>query len=118
MGKWVHRLSDKDTTLKTAVCKNCGPVRIHNDWGTWKCSVSLNNQGHKNRGRKSTGPPPNNDGCELCQKKESLVWDHDHDTGKFRGWLCKQCNLGLGLFKDDPNRLLKAVDYLKKKAEG
>lgn len=40
-------------------------------------------------------------------------WDHSHTTGEFRGWLCRGCNLGLGHMKDDIDRLLKAVEYLK-----
>lgn len=46
MGKWVHRLSDKDLEAKTATCANCGPVdlkqighgnfRCENSWKTTK----------------------------------------------------------------------------------
>lgn len=40
--------------------------------------------------------------------------DHNHNTGKIRGLLCNQCNRALGMFKDDPTLLLKALNYLKK----
>jgi hypothetical protein len=32
-----------------------------------------------------------------------------------RGILCNNCNVGLGLFKDDPSLLYKAITYLKEK---
>src|SRR5271157_999939 len=28
--------------------------------------------------------------------------DHNHETGKFRGILCQNCNKGLGHFQDNP----------------
>lgn len=40
--------------------------------------------------------------------------DHDHKTGKVRGLLCKECNIGLGKFMDNTEYLLRAVSYLKK----
>jgi hypothetical protein len=46
--------------------------------------------------------------------KLNFVVDHDHDTGKPRGILHMKCNSALGIFKDDPAVLLKAVDYLRR----
>ena len=51
--------------------------------------------------------------CSVCGRKRKLVWDHDHRTGEFRGWLCSNCNTGLGLFGDSPERLLAAIEYLQ-----
>jgi hypothetical protein len=51
------------------------------------------------------------DSCGLPSEK-TLVTDHCHTTGKFRGFLCSNCNTGLGMFKDDPIRLQKAIDYI------
>jgi hypothetical protein len=52
--------------------------------------------------------------CECCGKKCSyrLHLDHDHISGKFRGWLCAGCNVGLGYFGDNEDGLTKAMAYL------
>jgi hypothetical protein len=41
-----------------------------------------------------------------------LVVDHCYVTDRYRGLLCNNCNVGLGAFGDDPERLLRAVEYL------
>jgi hypothetical protein len=57
-------------------------------------------------------------GICLCQMNETgaphCVIDHDHKTGDIRGLLCSHCNLAIGHFKDDPERALRAADYLGK----
>lgn len=49
---------------------------------------------------------------EQCETKKSFAVDHDHVTGVVRGLLCKNCNIGLGMFKDDTFRLKAALEYL------
>ena len=43
--------------------------------------------------------------CAVCQQPSpegrALHVDHDHESGKVRGLLCAQCNMGLGCFKDN-----------------
>lgn len=54
--------------------------------------------------------------CKICgdefKNPKHICIDHDHKTGRIRGILCTWCNSGLGFFKDEPNRLLKAATYL------
>ncbi len=55
--------------------------------------------------------------CAICKKKPKagrLAVDHVHGTDKVRGLLCNLCNSALGLFKDDPDRLKVAIEYLRK----
>ena len=57
--------------------------------------------------------------CAICRTDSpgnSGTWnlDHDHTTGAVREFLCRACNVGLGLFKDDDCRLHLAAEYLRK----
>ena len=54
-------------------------------------------------------------GCAICGNPpgaRSLHVDHDHATGEVRGLLCIGCNVALGGFRDDPELLARAIDYL------
>lgn len=61
--------------------------------------------------------------CAICNNhvssyKRDLSLDHDHNTGKVRGFLCDCCNTGLGLFKDNTEIMFKAINYLFKHKNG
>lgn len=55
---------------------------------------------------------PKPDRCELCGKIGPVVFDHCHDSGKFRGWICTSCNSALGLVKDNVQLLQSMAAYL------
>ena len=54
--------------------------------------------------------------CAICKSpppgRRLMPVDHDHDTGVVRGILCHFCNIGLGMFKDNPKSLSAAIIYL------
>jgi hypothetical protein len=50
--------------------------------------------------------------CELCGCTGKMHFDHDPKKGEFRGWLCVNCNQGLGKFFDDTELLRRAIAYL------
>ena len=63
--------------------------------------------------RKIAGPKPFF--CECCFKTtDKLQRDHIHGTHIFRGWVCRGCNTGLGLFNDNLRGLLVGALYLEK----
>jgi hypothetical protein len=82
--------------------------------------LSERGQAAKRRGRKQPEPTrPKPTRCECCGLsdlvfKKGLFLDHCHDTGAFRGWLCDNCNLGIGRLGDDLEGVQKAVAYLTK----
>ena len=75
--------------------------------------------------RKENPYPAEDYCCPICDRDikeigkygqpmlQRWVLDHCHETDTFRGWLCGNCNTGLGGFKDDKDKVLRAYEYLK-----
>jgi hypothetical protein len=62
--------------------------------------------GHANPSEETRSGP-----CEVCSRAcDPLHLDHDHASGKTRGWLCGPCNRAIGLLRDDP-ALVRALAY-------
>ena len=60
--------------------------------------------------------------CDICHQQEthllhnkviSLAVDHNHTNGKIRGLLCHDCNIAIGYFKDDVERIRSAARFLE-----
>ncbi|MXX20334.1 MAG: hypothetical protein F4W68_04705 [Cenarchaeum sp. SB0661_bin_35] len=53
--------------------------------------------------------------CPICHKeftkqhKNEICLDHDHKTGKIRGYICGSCNASIGKF----DVLQRAIQWLK-----
>ena len=60
--------------------------------------------------------------CDCCgwhvsEVKRDFHLDHCYKTGRFRGWLCPQCNRGIGNLGESVEGLEKAISYLRKHDE-
>lgn len=55
------------------------------------------------------------DSCEVCGSIYRLQYDHCHDTMKFRGVLCWECNSGIGKLGDTLEGLRRALNYLEER---
>ncbi len=57
--------------------------------------------------------------CKVCERTITIQTtrdvnlDHDHKTGKIRGYICNRCNTGLGNFDDNITILKRAIEWIK-----
>ena len=57
--------------------------------------------------------------CGICQRRlyskryKRFAVDHCHKTGRIRGLLCTNCNTAIGLLRDCPVTLQRAIEWLK-----
>jgi hypothetical protein len=77
----------------------------------------INAQESVRRKRERLAGRPRPSVCDVCGSpgygQQGIVFDHDHATGMFRGWLCNSCNVVLGYVQDNAERLLKLALYLE-----
>lgn len=60
--------------------------------------------------------------CAACGDTDNLCIDHDHSccgpkkacNKCVRGWLCRGCNLALGMLQDSPERIQQLLEYRSK----
>ena len=64
--------------------------------------------------RKEHPMPPSGTPCACCGRVDKLYCDHDHATKTWRGWICKNCNAGMGLLGDSERGLRQALRYLER----
>jgi hypothetical protein len=121
MGRHIHFLSQIDLKKKKAVCSNCGEVGIHicdKKHKKCRCKIAWTKAHQKAIWKHKYGIilpdelPEKPKECPICKKEKKLVLDHDHKTGKIRGWLCNNCNNVIGQANDDIKILESSIQYL------
>jgi len=127
---------DQYTTIQYKICSKCSQNKLLSNYATNTSGRDpFTKDGYRNRRpeckyctkkggesskiakkkSKKAGKPikaPEGTSCEICDKKDKIVYDHDHNTCEFRGWLCDPCNRGLGQCGDNIDGLVKRLNYL------
>src|SRR5262245_54201848 len=102
----------RDHTAPRLVSNNmCTVCNVENatKWGkenkTRKREYHRNYMRERNRAiAAAAASRPMPDRCECCgdpRGDKQLCFDHCHETGEFRGWLCNLCNTGIGKLGDN-----------------
>ena len=102
-------LLTEDTRVMKSVSKKgkqyylnrCKPCLVESD-------VLLRTLKTQHPGRKAGTP------CACCKRVDRLYCDLDHATKLFPGWVCRQCNAGMGLLGDSEEGLKQALAYLER----
>ena len=113
-------------TVTRMLCKTCGDFlagsNIRRDrmgkagtqWIKGSCAPCLNEADQTARKLRKLHPrPPTGTPCECCGRIDKLFLDHEHGTARFRGYLCRRCNMDLGHLGDSAEGLCKALAYLR-----
>lgn len=117
---------------KTRVCTKCniekplikfreqknGMVKMNGEYNRHHSCMACMSKSDRDRKALSERYVCNQTHCDCCGKEsKKLHLDHDHYTAKFRGWLCIQCNQGIGKLGDNIEGVTNALNFLKKHYE-
>ena len=123
-GKWKGCDTCKKASDKRYAKRNADRIRNYNR--EWQASYRGTDQWRDNMLRRDYGISleeyqalleAQDHSCAICGKHQDteqrkLAVDHNHETGKVRGLLCGNCNMGIGLLGDTPAGLKLAYEYL------
>lgn len=110
--KYYYKVDRGNFYINNTECRECTKERMrYNSFGITRDEYNLMLSEQDNK-------------CSICeidmdeyvktsQNNKVFSVDHCHTTGKIRGLLCCKCNRGLGYFKDNPDFLIRASNYLK-----
>ncbi|MEW2129756.1 endonuclease VII domain-containing protein [Streptomyces sp. NPDC005435] len=129
MGKPVRENVDVPPGHK--LCRACGEVKPHSEWHrnatasdglSTRCRSCRATRGRQDHLKRNYGlSEPERDAlaasqggvCCICLSAPPAHVDHCHETGRVRGVLCFSCNAALGQFKDRPDVIRRAAEYVE-----
>lgn len=91
---------------KDAVYKAANKARLVEQTKAWIAANPERHKANKRRAQRRSRGVENASGearegpCDICLRAGPLVLDHNHDTGRVRGWLCVACNVKLRALDD------------------
>ena len=112
--------SGNPVKFKDSTCRGCGKTFQPNSTRHWTCPECSETSSLKTRvyrygaaGLVIKALMGERDGlCVLCDRPGTDI-DHDHATGKVRGWLCPGCNMSLNRLELE-GWLELALEYVKR----
>ena len=130
----TNTVTTGQTHIDAVTCHKCDITQpIHNfkvlKSGEIKRTCKSCKSGHDKviyKLRKENPYPDEDYCCPICKRGieeigkygqprlQTWVLDHCHDSDTFRGWLCSNCNTGLGGFQDNADNVSRAYEYLIK----
>jgi hypothetical protein len=136
-----NTLWGEEEVTATRVCNKCGEEKHEDDFAYRysgnngirelrnDCKKCQRYQTSAVSRLKKLYPPPDKHTycCPICNRtKEEMtgfknnpkqdnpfVLDHDHKTGKARGYICNYCNVAISRFNEDIQAMYNAIKYLQ-----
>ncbi len=98
---------DHDTGRMDSTCKSCR-IEVNRENRLGVTNADYWAMYHRQDGK-----------CGICLRRlyskryKAFCVDHVHETGEVRGLLCHNCNRGIGLLKDSPMNLMRAIKWIE-----
>ena len=97
------------------VCKTCNVEKLEDEFSKYKnekyrrwhckeCTVNKHKAWRYGLTYEEVLKYNKQKACDLCEKEfvgKTRKFDHDHNTGEFRGILCQRCNSMIGIVDDE-----------------
>jgi len=111
--------------IESKACIHCGIIQPlseypthkgHKDGHDGRCKTCIREKAKLVKILKNDpNTPPQPEVCDSCgesPRRGEFHLDHDHNTGKFRGWLDGNCNKAIGQLGDNIEGITNPLRYL------